>query len=65
MRSDTYYTFTLSLYNITQSVNSVNNQPMFTTKARFIRVFTKNYFILSNGIYLCNSLYKLLEISNL
>lgn len=50
MRSETYYTFTLSLYNITQSVDSVNNQPMFTPKTQFIRVIIIiDYFFLGIG----------------
>lgn len=50
MRSETYYTFTLSLYNITQSVDSVMNQPMFTPKTQFIRVIIIiDYFFLGIG----------------
>lgn len=50
MRSETYYTFTLSHYTTTQSANSVNNQPMFTPNTQFIRMFkTIVYFFLGIG----------------
>ncbi len=59
MRSETYYTITLSLNNSTQSVDSVNNQPMFTPKTQFIGVLdTKLYLFFSTGIDLGGFLMK-------